>query len=74
MGGLNPKPPNNNLSKTQLWKILPEQVQYQTFNVIIDYLEKSNKIIITKSNKIVWIFADNPKARKLIEESVSINA
>ena len=57
-------------SKTSLWKSLPKQVQYQTFNVVLDYLEKSNKIIVTKDNKIMWIFADNKKAKKLIKESV----
>ncbi len=59
------------LGKMELWKKLPRQVQYQTFIFIIDYLEESRKIMITKDKKIVWIFADSLKARKLIRESFS---
>jgi len=51
-------------TKTQLWKELPKQVMYQTFSVIIDYLEDIQKIII-KDNEIIWIW--NPKlARKYL--------
>ena len=38
-----------------LWKRLPKQVQYQTFKIIVEYLEKSNKITFTKDNRIMWI-------------------
>jgi mannose/fructose/N-acetylgalactosamine-specific phosphotransferase system component IIB len=61
-------------TKMKLWKSLPKKVQYQTFNVILRYLSDSSKILFTKDNKIVWVFADTPKARKLIEESVPIHA
>ena len=61
-------------SRMQLWKSLPKQTQYQTFQTILEYLEKSNKIIYTKDNKIMWIFADTPKARKLIEGSIKAYA
>lgn len=57
-------------SRMELWKSLPKKVQYQTFRVILDYLEKSNKIIFTKDKKIVWVFADSNKERKLLRESV----
>lgn len=57
-------------SRMELWKSLPKQVQYQTFRIILKYLEESNKIIFTKDNRIMWVFADSVKARKLIEESV----
>ncbi len=56
-------------TKNQLWRALPKMVMWQTFNVIIDYLEKSNKIIVNKG-EILWIFADNPKTRKLLEGAV----
>ncbi len=58
-------------TKNQLWKALPKSVMWQTFGLILDYLEKSNKIIIGKDGKIVWIFADNPKIKKLLAKSVS---
>ncbi|MBN1941291.1 MAG: hypothetical protein JW772_03860 [Candidatus Diapherotrites archaeon] len=60
------KDAKNYPSRMQLWKHLPKQVQYQTFQIILDYLEKSNKIIYTKDNKIVWI-ATNPKLEKAIK-------
>jgi len=58
-------------TKTQLWRRLPKQMQYQTFNLILNYLEKSNKIMFD-GNKIIWIFANNKKLNKLIQEAVSI--
>jgi hypothetical protein len=48
-------------TKTELWKMLPKQVMYQTFTVILDYLQESNKITIQNS-KIIWIW--NPKGVK----------
>jgi len=61
-------------TRTELWRELPKKVMYQTFKTVIDYLLDSRKIIITKDEKIMWVFADSPKARKLIEESVPANA
>ncbi len=52
-------------SKNRLWRALPKQVQYKTFTTILDYLEKSNKIMYDKKGAILWIFADNPKLKKL---------
>jgi len=62
------------LSRVQLWKSLPKKVQYQTFCTILSYLECSRKIIFTRDRKIVWVFADSPKARKLIAGSVRADA
>jgi len=56
-------------TKNQLWRALPKMVMWQTFNTIIDYLKDSNKIIIDKG-EIVWVFADNPKLKKLLRESI----
>ena len=42
-------------SKRQLWLSLKRKVMYQTFNVIISYLEESGKII-QKNGKIIWIW------------------
>ena len=56
-------------TKNQLWRALPKMVMWQTFNVILEYLEKSNKIIIDKG-EIVWVFADNPKLKTLLAKSV----
>ena len=49
-------------NKAQLWKALPKKVMYQTFNVILEYLEDSNKILLTKDGKVIWIW--NPERVK----------
>ena len=57
--------------KYQLWKKLPKKMMYQTFQVILDYLEKSGKIIIDKDGCIIWIF--NPaRIKKLIKENLIV--
>jgi hypothetical protein len=45
-------------SKRQLWLSLPKKIMYQTFNLILEYLEESGKIVI-KDGKIIWVW--NPK-------------
>lgn len=59
-------------SKNKLWRALPRQVQYPTFKAVLDYLEKSNKIMYDKDGTIIWIFVDNPKLKKLRETSKSL--
>ena len=51
-------------TKTQLWKALPKKMMYQTFCMIIDYLIESNKIIIGKDGRIVWVW--NPELMKKV--------
>ena len=59
-------------SKNKLWRALPKQVQYKTFTTILDYLEKSNKIIYDKDGSILWIFMDNKKLEKLLKSSTKL--
>ncbi|MGV8085150.1 MAG: hypothetical protein ACP5N9_02750 [Candidatus Bilamarchaeum sp.] len=48
-------------TKAELLRKLPKKVMYQTLLLILDYLQKSNKIHIDKTDgKILWIW--NPKA------------
>lgn len=49
-------------NKMQLWKALPKQVMYQTFNIILKYLEKSGKIMFDENRAIIWTY--NPKLLK----------
>ena len=57
--------------KTELWKSLPKKVMYQTFCIIIDYLEQSGKIIIDKDGRIVWTW--NPEMiKKIISSGVKL--
>ena len=45
--------------KYQLWKKLPKKMMYQTFQVILDYLEESGKILIDKDGCVIWTW--NPE-------------
>ncbi|MEK6837807.1 MAG: hypothetical protein AABX69_04090 [Nanoarchaeota archaeon] len=55
--------------KYQLWKKLPKKMMYQTFQVILDYLENSGKIMIDKDGCIMWTY--NPeRIRKLIAKGL----
>ena len=57
--------------KTELWKALPKKVMYQTFNIVIDYLEKSGKIMIDKDGRIVWTW--NPELiNKILSSGVKL--
>jgi hypothetical protein len=49
-------------NRTALWKNLPKQVMWQTFLVILDYLESINKIAFDKEGKIAYIW--NPEIVK----------
>ncbi len=46
-------------NKMQLWKSLPRKVMYQTFQIILKYLESSGKIMMDKDGSILW--THNPK-------------
>ncbi len=57
--------------KYQLWKKLPKKMMYQTFQVILDYLEQSGKIIIDKEGCIIWTF--NPaRIKRLLREDLMV--
>ena len=50
--------------RTLLWKKLPKKVMWQTYLVILDYLQDINKIALDKEGKVGYIW--NPSlARKL---------
>lgn len=46
-------------TRRKLWQNLPKKVMWQTFNVIIDYLEDEGKIGIDRIGYIVYVY--NPK-------------
>jgi hypothetical protein len=58
-------------TRMELWRALPRKMQYQTFKLILNYLEKSNKIIF-EEDKIVWIFPNSKKLNELIREAISV--
>lgn len=57
--------------RMELWRSLPKQVQYQTFQRILEYLEASGKIIFD-SKRIIYTDVNNEKLRKLMEEGTRI--
>lgn len=59
-------------TKAELLRSLPKKVMYQTFNLVLEYLQRSNKIIVTKDGRVVWVFADSEKLRRLLVESKKV--
>lgn len=58
-------------SRMELWRSLPKKMQYQTFKLILDYLERSNKIMF-EDGKVVWIFANSSKLNELIDGAIGL--
>ena len=57
--------------KYQLWKKLPKKMMYQTFQIILDYLEQSGKIFIDKDGCVIWTF--NPeRIKRLARENLIV--
>jgi len=44
-------------NRTELWKKLPKKVMWQTYLVVIDYLQSVNKIAIANNGVIVYIWS-----------------
>ena len=57
--------------KYQLWKMLPKKMMYQTFQVILDYLRESGKIIIDKDGIVIWTY-DPEGIRKILAKGVKL--
>lgn len=49
---------------TELWKNLPKKVMWQTYLVIIDYLQSINKIALDRNGTVGYIW-NKKLARKL---------
>ncbi len=59
------------ISKAELERRLPTQIMHQTLKLILEYLENSGKIIITEKG-ISWIYNENQKLKRMLEESVRV--
>ncbi|RLI84920.1 MAG: hypothetical protein DRO76_06185 [Candidatus Altiarchaeales archaeon] len=59
------------LGKYQLWKKLPRKMKYQTFQSILDYLVESNKIIIDRDGKVIWVW-DPEGVRKILQKNLIV--
>ena len=59
------------LGKYQLWKKLPKKMMYQTFQVILEYLEESGKIIIDQDGIVIWTY-DPEGIKKITSQGIKI--
>ena len=57
-------------NRTELWKILPKKVMWQTFLVILDYLGSINKIAFDSEGKIAYIW--HPALAKMLKSRKEI--
>jgi len=48
---------SGDFNRTELWKKLPRKVMWQTYLVILDYLQSINKIAISKEGILVYIWS-----------------
>ena len=58
-------------NRTGLWKKLPKKVMWQTYLVILEYLENINKIAVDREGKIGYIW--NPQLAKRLRERKGAN-
>ncbi len=58
--------------KYQLWKKLPKKMMYQTFQVILDYLKQSGKIIIDHDGCVIWTY-DPEGIKKILAKGVKLH-
>ncbi|PIN99925.1 hypothetical protein COT72_03755 [archaeon CG10_big_fil_rev_8_21_14_0_10_43_11] len=57
-------------NRTDLWKKLPKKVMWQTYLVVLEYLESINKIAFDKQGKIAYIW--NPVLAKKLAKRKEI--
>ena len=55
------------ISKNELLKKLPKKTMRQTLNIILEYLEASGKIFISKGG-VQWAFEDNKKFERALRK------
>ncbi|PIN78067.1 hypothetical protein COV15_00190 [Candidatus Woesearchaeota archaeon CG10_big_fil_rev_8_21_14_0_10_34_12] len=53
-------------NRTSLWKKLPKKVMWQTYLVILNYLQSINKIAISNGGILVYIWSPN-SAKKFMK-------
>ncbi|MFH0876388.1 MAG: hypothetical protein V1859_10705 [archaeon] len=50
-------------NRRNLWKMLPKKVMWQTYVIILEYLENINKIAFDKEDKIAYIWNPSLSAK-----------
>ena len=59
------------ITVADLKRKLPRQVNHNTLKVILEYLEASNKILVTMRG-ITWIHNTNPNQKRAIMEGLEL--
>ena len=59
------------ISVAELKRKLPRQVNHTTLMVILEYLERSNKIAVTIKG-ITWIYNENPNLKRAIMQGMEL--
>jgi hypothetical protein len=59
------------ITVAELKRRLPRQVNHNTLKVILEYLEFSNKILVTMRG-ITWIHNPNPNLQKAIAQGLEL--
>ena len=59
------------ISVAELKRKLPRQVNHVTLIVILEYLERSNKIAVTLKG-ITWIYNENPNLKRAIMQGMEL--
>lgn len=62
---------NSEFNRTEIWKKLPRKIMWQTYLVILDYLQTINKIGVANNGIIVYIW--NPKLSKKYRNMKGVN-
>ena len=61
---------SGDFNRTKLWKKLPKKVMWNTYLVVLDYLQSINKIAIDRNETIAYIW--NPKLAKILSKRKEI--
>ncbi len=59
------------ITLAELKRKLPKQVNHNTLKTILEYLQLSNKIVITMKG-ITWIHNPNPNLQKAIKKGLEL--
>lgn len=59
------------ITVAELKRRLPRQVNHNTLKIILEYLELSNKIVVTMKG-ITWIHNPNPNLQKAIAQGLEL--
>jgi hypothetical protein len=57
-------------NRTEIWKKLPRKVMWQTYLVVLNYLESINKIAFDRNGTVGYIW--NPKLAKMLSKRKEI--